>query len=74
MNFDVNYPKAESSYKAAIAIKPTVVDYYKDLATLYTSFYKTNQGLATAIVTQGLKANPGSADLLQLQASLKAGQ
>ena len=74
MNFDVNYPKAESNYKAAIAINPTIIDYYKDLAMLYSSFYKTNQGLATSIVAQGLKANPNNSDLLQLQAQLKANQ
>lgn len=72
MNFQVDYPKAETNYKAAIAIKPSVIDYYKDLFTLYTSFYKTNQGLANAIVAQGLKANPGNADLLQLQSQLKS--
>lgn len=70
MNFQVNYPKAEANYKAAITIKPTVIDYYKDLYILYTSFYKTNQGQANAVVAQGLKANPGNADLLQLQSQL----
>lgn len=72
MNFQVDYPKAEANYKTAIAIKPTVIDYYKDLYTLYTSFYKTNQGLANAIVAQGLKANPGNADLLQLRSQIKS--
>ena len=71
MNFDVNYPKAEADYKAAIAIKPTVIDYYRDLYTLYTSFYKTGTSAAADIVAQGLKANPNNPDLLQLQAQLK---
>ncbi|HUD02776.1 MAG TPA: tetratricopeptide repeat protein [Candidatus Paceibacterota bacterium] len=70
MNFDVNYPKAEANYKAAIAIKPTVIDYYRDLYTLYTSFYKTGTSAAASIVAQGLKANPNNPDLLQLQAQL----
>lgn len=72
MNFDVNYPKAEANYLAAIKIKPIYIDYYRDLFMLYTSFYKTNQGQANAIVAEGLKSNPGNADLLQLQAQLKS--
>ena len=71
MNFDVNYPKAEANYKAAIAIKPTVIDYYRDLYTLYTSFYKTGTSAAADIVALGLKNNPNNPDLLQLQAQLK---
>ena len=71
MNFDVNYPKAETKYKAAIAIKPTVIDYYRNLYTLYTSFYKTGTSAAADIVAQGLKANPNNPDLLQLQAQLQ---
>ena len=70
MNFQVNYPKAEADYKAAIAIKPDVIDYYKSLFTLYTSFYKTNTTAAADIVAQGLKANPNNPDLLRLQAQL----
>ena len=72
MNFDVNYPKAEANYKAAIAIKPTVIDYYRSLYTLYTSFYKTGTSAAADIVAQGLKANPNNPDLLQLQAQQSA--
>ncbi len=72
MNFQVDYPKAEANYKAAIAIKPTFIDYYRSLFTLYTSFYKVGQGQANAIVAAGLKANPGNADLLALQAQLKS--
>jgi hypothetical protein len=67
MNFDVNYPKAEASYKAAIAINPKVIDYYRNLYTLYTSFYKTGTSAAADIVAQGLKANPNNPDLLKLQ-------
>jgi hypothetical protein len=71
MNFDVNYPKAEAAYDAAIAINPQVIDYYRDLYTLYTSFYKTSTGAAANILAQGLKANPNNPDLLQLQAQLQ---
>lgn len=67
MNFDVNYPKAEVNYKAAIAINPNVIEYYRDLYTLYMSFYKTNTTAAADIIAQGLKANPNNPDLLQLQ-------
>jgi len=72
MNFDVNYPKAEANYKAAIAINPQVIDYYRDLYTLYTSFYKTGTTAAASIIAQGLKANPNNPDLLQLQAQQSA--
>jgi hypothetical protein len=74
MNFVKDYPKAETNYKAAIAINPKVIDYYRALSGLYVSFYKTGTGAANAIVAEGLKANPNNPDLLQLQASLKAGQ
>ena len=71
MNFDVNYPKAEANYKAAIAINPHVIDYYRDLYTLYTSFYKVGTGAAANILAQGLKANPNNPDLLQLQSQIE---
>ena len=74
MNFVKDYPKAEVSYKAAIAINSKVIDYYRDLSGLYVSFYKQGTGAANAIVAQGLKANPNNPDLLQLQTSLKPGQ
>jgi len=74
MNFLKDYPKAEANYKAAIALQPTFIDYYRDLFTLYTSFYKTNTTAAADIVAQGLKANPNNPDLLQLQQQLKAQQ
>jgi hypothetical protein len=71
MNFDVNYSKAEANYLAAVKIAPTVIDYYRDLFTLYRSFYKTNTTAAADIVAQGLKANPNNPDLLQLQKQLQ---
>ena len=69
-NFDVNYPKAEANYLAAIKLKPSDVGYYVDLYNLYRYQYKTNTTAAADIVTQGLKANPNNADLLALQKQL----
>ncbi len=72
MNFLKNYPKAEANFKAAIAIKPGAVDYYRALFSLYTDYgYKSGTSAAADIVVQGLKANPGDAVLLGLQAQLK---
>ena len=72
MNFVKDYPKAEANYKAAIALNPQFIDYYRDLFNLYRGFYKTNTTAAADIVAQGLKANPNNPDLLQLQQQLKA--
>ncbi len=72
MNFLKNYPKAESSYKSAIALKPDVIDYYRNLYTLYRYAYKTDTTSASDILTQGLKANPSNPDLLQLQSQLQS--
>jgi tetratricopeptide (TPR) repeat protein len=66
-DFLKDYPKAEASYKAAIALKPTVIDYYRQLYYLYKGFYKINTSAAGDILRQGLKANPNNPDLLQLQ-------
>jgi len=71
-NFDVNYPKAEASYKAAIAANPNVIDYYQELYMLYR-YKENNTSAAAAILAQGLKANPNNATLLQLQAQLQKG-
>lgn len=64
-NFDVNYAKAEADYKAAIAINPNVIQYYTGLYYLYR-YNENNISAANAIVAQGLKANPGNAELEQL--------
>ncbi len=66
-NFLKDYPKAESNYKKAIAIKPDYIDYYRDLYTLYRYQYKTDTTAAADILAQGLSANPNNADLLTLQ-------
>jgi tetratricopeptide (TPR) repeat protein len=72
MDFLKDYAKAEANYKAAIAIKPTVIEYYRQLYVLYTSFYKTNTRAAKDIIDAGLKANPNNPDLLTLKAELEA--
>jgi tetratricopeptide (TPR) repeat protein len=64
-NFDTNLPKAEADYKAAIAINPNVIQYYSDLYYLYGT--EKNPSAQSAILAQGLKANPNNPDLLQLQ-------
>lgn len=67
-----DYPKAEANYKAAIAINPTFIDYYRNLYVLYSSLYKTNTRAARDIIDAGLKANPNHPDLLKLKAELEA--
>ncbi|MDE1925516.1 MAG: hypothetical protein KGH79_05105 [Patescibacteria group bacterium] len=69
MNFVKDYPKAAANYKAAIAINPTVIDYYRSLYNLYR-YDDNNLAAAAAIVAQGLKANPNNPDLLQMQQQL----
>lgn len=66
-NFDINYPKAEANYLQAIKLNPQDVDIYADLYNLYRYEYKVSTTSAAAIVAQGLKANPGNLELLQLQ-------
>lgn len=73
MNFMKDYGKAEAHYKRAIEFKPTDIDYYRSLYTLYHYLYKVGTGADAAIITQGLKNNPGNPDLLQLQTQLKSG-
>jgi len=73
MNFDKNYAKAVSSYKAAIALNPHVIDYYSALYILYR--YDLNEpGNAADIVAAGLRANPGDPTLLSLESQLNNGQ
>ena len=71
-NFDVNYPKAETNYLEAIKLMPSDIDLYRDLYTMYRYQYKTGTSAAANIVAQGLKANPGNPDLLQMQQALQA--
>lgn len=72
MNFDKDYAKAEANLKAAIAIKPTAIDYYRHLVDLYTTYGYGTKAQAQAVISQGLKANPNNPDLLAMQARLNA--
>jgi tetratricopeptide (TPR) repeat protein len=62
-----DYPRAELNFKQAIALSPQKIDYYRTLYYLYRDVYKTNTTAASDILKQGLAANPGNTDLLQLQ-------
>lgn len=62
-----DYPKAELNFKQAIAFNPAKIDYYRTLFYVYRDVYKTNTTAAADILKQGLVANPGNPDLLQLQ-------
>ncbi len=72
MNFLKEYPKAELNYKTVIKLKPDYIDSYRNLYSLYRYLYKTNTSAAADILTEGLTNNPNNAELLQLQAELKA--
>jgi tetratricopeptide (TPR) repeat protein len=64
LNFVKNYPQAEASYKAAIALNPAYPDYYQGLFTLYTTTsYKPSPTAAEDILKQGIAANPKAVDL-----------
>ncbi|MEI7719617.1 MAG: tetratricopeptide repeat protein [bacterium] len=67
MDYLKDYPKAEANFKQAVLLSPHTIDYYRELYTLYKYSYKTNTTAAADILAQGLKANPGNADLLVLQ-------
>jgi tetratricopeptide (TPR) repeat protein len=69
LNFLKDYPKAEANYKAAIDIKPNIIEYYRGLFTLYFHIQK-DRAAAAAIVEQGLQAYPDNPDLLQLKSQL----
>lgn len=68
MNFLKDYPKAEANYKQVIALNPKAVDAYANLFFLYRDLYKQGTGADTAIVNQGLAANPGNPTLQSLKA------
>ncbi len=74
MNFIKDYLKAEQYYIRAIALKPDVISYYADMYRLYHYLYKVGTGADAKILAQGLEANPGNKDLLELQNELKTGK
>lgn len=67
-NFIHNYPEAETYYLKAIADEPHNIDDYNNLYTLYHYSYKVGTGADIAILKEGLKNNPGNAELTQLLA------
>ena len=72
-NFIKDYPQAEVDLKNVISIKPDYIDAYRNLYMLYTVYgYKAGTSAAADILAQGLKANPGNQDLLNMQAQLNA--
>lgn len=66
MYFLKDYKKAETNFKKAIAINPSVIEYYRALFYLYRDISKDSSAAADILV-QGLKANPDNPDLLALQ-------
>jgi tetratricopeptide (TPR) repeat protein len=70
-NFLKDYPKAETNYLKTIELEPTNINAYSSLYTLYRFMIKDTPK-AAAILQKGLKANPGDAYLLSLQADLKS--
>lgn len=67
-NFLPNYPKAAAAYQAQIKNDPTDIYIYIDLYQLYTAQYPQSSAVITAMLKQGLAANPGNAQLEALLA------
>lgn len=75
LDFLKDYPKAEANFKQSIKIDSHDINAYQQLFSLYTTYgYKQGTSAAADLVAQGLKANPNSQTLLQLQSQLKATQ
>jgi tetratricopeptide (TPR) repeat protein len=63
-----NFAEAEQSYKRAIEIEPTDIRPYSELTALYMN--RPDPELGRAVLLQGIRANPESAHLHALYASL----
>ncbi len=63
-----NFAEAEQAYKRAIEIEPTDIRPYSELTAIYMN--RPDQELARVIVSQGVQANPESAHLHALYASV----
>ncbi|GAC1645077.1 MAG: hypothetical protein NVS4B12_10800 [Ktedonobacteraceae bacterium] len=63
-----NFEEAESVYKHAIEIEPTDIRPYSELTAIYMN--RPDQQLAREIISQGVRANPESAHLHALYASV----
>ena len=63
-----NFVEAEQAYKRGIEIEPTDIRPYSELTAIYMN--RPDQELARAIAAQGVRANPESAHLHALYASV----
>ena len=63
-----NFVVAEQAYKRAIEIEPTDIRPYSELTAIYMN--RPDQALARSIIAQGVHANPESAHLHALYASV----
>ncbi len=63
-----NFEEAEKDYKREIEIEPTDIRPYSELTAIYMN--RPDRGLAREIISQGVRANPESAHLHALYASL----
>ncbi len=61
MNFLKDYPKAETYYKIALAIRPDNIQTYNNLFMLYKYLYKTNTSAAADMQAEALKKFPDQA-------------
>ena len=67
------YGKAVINLKQAIAFSPHTIDPYRSLFYLYRDIYK-DKAKASAIIAQGLAANPNNSDLIVLQGQINVQQ
>jgi tetratricopeptide (TPR) repeat protein len=56
-----NVAEAEANYTRAIALEPEIIDYYTALSRMYMEHGQTSK--ARAVLEEGLRVNPGSAQL-----------
>jgi tetratricopeptide (TPR) repeat protein len=70
MDFLKNYARAETNFKASIALDSHDINAYQQLVSLYTVYGYKGTSTAVALIEQGLAANPGNASLTQLKAEL----
>lgn len=63
MNYIHDYPAAESNYLKQVANRPSDVNAYTMLFTLYSELYKKNTSAAEDILRKGIAANPEASDL-----------
>jgi tetratricopeptide (TPR) repeat protein len=59
-----DYSKAEAMFQKFVALEPTAVGGYRDLADMYRYNYKEKQNQIIPVILNGLSNNPNSPDLL----------